>query len=187
MNDDVIKQRILKTAIEIFDEVGFHGATIRNIAQKADCSMPMMYYYYKSKAFLYEEVAVNQFFALIEKLNSNLDFRQHPMELYTQVVMQRQKLEPLDKAIYRIASRLWFGFEGTWEQRSRIIDWEKDRIKDNRRILDRYVKKEEDRQIFAEIFLSFLENEVNKVIFLNMEINEKYFKEQLAFLLNRVN
>ena len=60
MNEEIKKQRILKTAIEIFDQEGFHGTTIRNIAQRADCSMPMMYYYYKNKASLYEEVAVNQ-------------------------------------------------------------------------------------------------------------------------------
>jgi AcrR family transcriptional regulator len=47
MTDD-LKLKIKTIAVEHFNKDGYHGATIRNIANEAQCSLPMVYYYYKS-------------------------------------------------------------------------------------------------------------------------------------------
>jgi AcrR family transcriptional regulator len=44
-----IKERILKESVRLFSEKGYHGASMRDIAAAAECSLPMLYYYYKSK------------------------------------------------------------------------------------------------------------------------------------------
>ena len=50
------KQRILKIAIQEFVEKGYEGAHLQRIADRANTNKPVVYYYFKSKENLYEEV-----------------------------------------------------------------------------------------------------------------------------------
>ena len=50
-----MRERIKEVAVEHFDRNGYHGTTIRNIAEDVDCSLPMIYYYYNSKKELFDE------------------------------------------------------------------------------------------------------------------------------------
>lgn len=181
-----LKDRILYAAVGLFCKNGFHGTSMREIAEEANCSLPMMYYYYKNKSELYEEIAVNQFFALMARLNAELDLQQHPVELYLQVARQRSSLNAYDSAVMKIAYRLWYGFEGMEELRGKITHWEKDRVANSRRMLDPYVGRECDRQPFAEVFTGFLESVVTKIILLDEQIPMETLRTQLTFLLDKV-
>ena len=44
-----LRERIKEVAVEQFNANGYHGTTIRNIAKEVNCSLPMIYYYYKNK------------------------------------------------------------------------------------------------------------------------------------------
>jgi AcrR family transcriptional regulator len=184
--DSDLRERIVHAAAMLICRDGFHGTSMRDIAGQAECSLPMMYYYFKNKDELYEEIAINRFFTLIGRMNAAHDFSLPPAELYTQVAMQRKNLNHYDKAIFKINYKLWLGFEGTPELRLKIIDWERNRVSDNRRILDKYVKNEEERQMFAEVFLGFLENMINKIVLFNDDISEDELKSELALLLSKV-
>jgi AcrR family transcriptional regulator len=50
------KQRILKAAIKLFAEKGKYGTRMEEIAAKAKINKAMVYYYYTSKDYLYNEV-----------------------------------------------------------------------------------------------------------------------------------
>lgn len=73
------KQRILKSAIQEFVERGYDGAHIKRIAEKANSNKPVVYYYFKSKENLYEEVLssiLKQAFANVEiTLNKKMSFK----------------------------------------------------------------------------------------------------------------
>ena len=49
MADKDLRDRIKEVAVEHFNANGYHGTTIRNIAKDVNCSLPMIYYYYKNK------------------------------------------------------------------------------------------------------------------------------------------
>ena len=59
-----IKERILKESVGLFSEKGYHGASMRDIAAAAGCSLPMLYYYYKNKDELFYAVAYSEFVLL---------------------------------------------------------------------------------------------------------------------------
>jgi AcrR family transcriptional regulator len=50
------RERILEAATEEFAEKGLAGARVDEIAQKSACNKQLIYYYFKSKQGLYEEV-----------------------------------------------------------------------------------------------------------------------------------
>ena len=72
----------MENAVRIFK--GFHGISIRDIANASECSLPTLYYHYKSKDKLFEEIVINQFFIIIEKMNRKLYLNAKPEELYFQ-------------------------------------------------------------------------------------------------------
>lgn len=50
------KERILKTAAEIFAEHGFEQTSMRVIAEKSNVTKPAVYYYFPDKKHLFEEI-----------------------------------------------------------------------------------------------------------------------------------
>jgi AcrR family transcriptional regulator len=51
-----VRERILETALDEFYECGFHGATMRNIANKAGCSAANVYNHFENKSELLVEI-----------------------------------------------------------------------------------------------------------------------------------
>ena len=43
------RERILAAALELFAEQGFEGATMRGIAERAECSLGLAYRYFRTK------------------------------------------------------------------------------------------------------------------------------------------
>ncbi len=56
VNSQETKQRILNAAVEEFVEYGYDGAHMQRIAEKSGTNKSIIYYYFKNKENLYEEV-----------------------------------------------------------------------------------------------------------------------------------
>lgn len=59
---DSTRDRILAAAVELFSERSFDGATLREIAQRAGVTQPLLHYHYRSKDELWR-AAVDSLFA----------------------------------------------------------------------------------------------------------------------------
>lgn len=68
--DELAKKRILKSAKKLFLEKGFENATVREIARKAQCSHTSIYFYFKDKLGVLEEIAKTP----LEELYKDLEF-----------------------------------------------------------------------------------------------------------------
>jgi len=53
-NDSITRQRILRAALRIFADCGYAGASVQAIVDAAKVTKPTLYYYFKSKAGLYQ-------------------------------------------------------------------------------------------------------------------------------------
>ncbi|MDH3455437.1 MAG: TetR family transcriptional regulator [Gemmatimonadota bacterium] len=58
-SDPETRQRIARAALEEFAEFGFHGGRTDRIAKRAEANKQLLYYYFGSKAKLYEAVLQN--------------------------------------------------------------------------------------------------------------------------------
>lgn len=187
MTDSELKTRILEAAASLFCANGFHGTSMREIAARASCSLPMMYYYFSSKNELYEEIAVSQFFELIKRLNGQLDLSRHPVDLYLHVARQRRDLIGFNRSVMKVAYKLWYGFEGSAELRAKITQWERDRVANTRKVMDRFVPNEADRQAFAEVFTNCFESIITKIVMLEQDIPEEAIRRQLELLMSKIS
>lgn len=105
--DNNIKQRIYDCALELFSQQGYDGTSIRQIAEKANTTIPMIYYYYKSKGQLLQDI-----------LNGGIKQLQDSVKTDSSSPPQQQ----LETAIYRFLAycsenramtalifQMWFG------------------------------------------------------------------------------
>ena len=180
--DQSKKDRLLENAVKIFSEKGFHGTNMREIANASECSLPTLYYHYKSKNELFEEIVVNQFLKVTEKMNQKLDLNASPEDLYFQVLKTRKDLEGFDKEVFKMALKVWLGFEGEGKAREQIVDWENRRAESNRQFLDKVVRNESVREDVTEIFINYMENIINRIVLLDEDINDERIRRQIALL-----
>lgn len=70
------KERILQTAIEVFSKDGFHGSKITKIAELADVAAGSIYLHFSNKEQILEEVLVRSWSKIelqIKELTDNMD------------------------------------------------------------------------------------------------------------------
>lgn len=184
MTDINTKERILENAVSIFSVKGFHGTSMRDIANASECSLPTLYYHYKSKNELFEEIVVNQFLKITEKMNRRLDLNAKPEDLYFQVLKTRKELKGFDKEVFKMALKVWLGFEGEGRAREQVMDWENKRAGANRKFIDKAVSNESIREDVTEILINYMENVINRIILLEEDIDDEKLKKQIALLFN---
>lgn len=182
MTDLNAKTRILENAVRLFSIKGFHGTSMRDIANASECSLPTLYYHYKSKNELFEEIVVNQFLKITEKMNRQLDINANPEDLYFQVLKTRMDLKGFDKEVFKMALKVWLGFEGEGRAREQVRDWEKKRAGANRRFIDKAVRNESLCEDVTEILINYMENVINRIILLDEDIDNDKIRRQIALL-----
>lgn len=105
------RQGLIVTALEEFARVGFHAASLREIADKAQLSSRTLYNYYPDKLTLFEaclEYSGRQIHPELPDLHGDLRAQ---LVIYT-TEMQRQLSAPLNLHIARLIYREGSDFDG---------------------------------------------------------------------------
>jgi AcrR family transcriptional regulator len=181
--DDGIEQRILTEAVKLFSEKGFHGTSMRELASAASCSLPMLYYYYNNKEDLFYKLAYSEFVLLIEKLNSQVKRGVPLSEIYFEAVKQRKELSAYDKAVYKLAMKVWLGFDGDSKAKNDLLVWENGRLERTKRIFSALCDNEKNLETFSNIIVRIMENMIEKIILFDDEISDDEIKNEIQFLI----
>lgn len=182
-NDEGIKERILAESVRLFSEKGFHGTSMRDIASRAECSLPMLYYYYKNKEELFYEVAYKEFVRMIDRMNSETKIGENIKETYFNAIKQRKELSSYDKAVYKLSLKTWLGFEGEARVRMDLIEWENGRFERTKLILERYIEDKDKIPLVSSLLARIMENMTEKIILLDEEIPDDIIKNEINYLM----
>ena len=100
------RDQLLQTAISLFSERGFEGASVNDIVNRAGVSKRMVYHYFTNKALLYQEAL---FFAFSELAK-----------------MEHQAVESADDLAHAVKNlvRVYFDFPRQHPEFSRLLRWE---------------------------------------------------------------
>lgn len=176
------KDRILQNAVLQFSAKGFHGTNMRDIAAASECSMPTLYYHYKSKGDLFEEIVVNQFLKVTERMNLTINLAAEPLEIYCQMIKSRKELNGMDRDVYKMALKVWLGFEDNGKAREHVLEWESRRASTNRQFIDKGIINKALREDVTDILINYMENLINRIILLDEDVDEEKVKRQLELL-----
>lgn len=185
--DEGIRERILAESVRLFSEKGFHGTSMRDIASGAECSLPMLYYYYKNKEDLFYEVAYKELVGMIERMNSKTVIGATIHETYFNAMKQRKELSSYDKAVCKLSLKVWLGFDGDSKVRKDLIEWKNGRVERTKKILDRYIQNKDILPLFSNLLTRVMENMTEKIILLDEDIPDEEIKKEIEYLMKILN
>lgn len=177
-----LRDRIKKVAVKHFNTNGYHGTTIRNIAKDVDCSLPMIYYYYKNKKELFDEIIKNEFFNLLKrqasllKINDIIDF-------YTKFIYDLNSLNDYDKQVYRLGIKVYLSFDGDDELMNLLDEWEKSILPRHHEILKPYLKNRTNEKAVVRTMVHLMETMIENIVVKNRYLPEDEIREEISIVL----
>jgi AcrR family transcriptional regulator len=182
MTDQDLRQTIKSIAVDHFDTHGFHGTTIRTIASEAGCSLPMVYYYYKSKKALFHEIIKRDYFNLLAREARRL--KPHDIiDFYVTFIRYIMDLSAHEKKIYRLGIKVYLGFDGDEELHSLMDAWEASIVPRHFELILPHLDEKDDAQVIVRTFVHVLENMIERIIVKNRSLTEREIREELTLVL----
>ncbi|MEA4822838.1 MAG: TetR/AcrR family transcriptional regulator [Clostridiaceae bacterium] len=182
MSDQDLRERIKEVAVEHFNANGYHGTTIRNIANDVNCSLPMIYYYYKNKKELFDEIIKKEFFNLIKRQASLLKIND-VIDFYTKFVYDLNALSRYDKQVYRLGVKVYLSFDGDEELMGIMDEWEKTILPRHFHILQPYLKNTDNDTAVVRTLVHLLETLIDSIVVKNRYLPEKEIREEITIVL----
>lgn len=182
MSGTDLKERIKEVAVEHFDESGYHGTTIRNIAGDVGCSLPMIYYYYENKKELFDEIIKKDFFKIIDKQASGLTM-DNVVEFYTKFIFDLNFLSDYEKKVYRLGIKVYLLFDGDEELMSLMDEWEKGILPRHRKILEPFIKDDDKKDARTRTLIHLLETMIINIVVKNRYLPEDEIREEISIIL----
>lgn len=177
-----LRQIIKRIAVENFNRNGYHGTTIRTIASEANCSLPMVYYYYKSKKDLFHEIIKKDFFAMLKRESEQLESNSI-VNFYTHFLLRIMKLSDYEKKIYRLGISVYLSFDGDKELIALMDAWEASIIPRHYQLVLPHVKDISKAEIIVRTLMHLLENLIECIVVKNRTMTEQEIREELSLVL----
>lgn len=178
-----LKEKIKEVAVEHFNSSGYHGTTIRNIAHDVNCSLPMIYYYYKNKKELFDEIIKKEFFNLLQEQASLLKIND-VVDFYTKFVYNLNALSSYDKQVYRLGVKVYLSFDGDEELMRLMDEWETNILPRHYQILKPYLKNTDNDVAVVRTLMHLLETMIENIVVKNRYLPEKEIREEIAIVLH---
>lgn len=182
MSDINLRERIKEVAVEHFNANGYHGSTIRNIAKDVNCSLPMIYYYYKNKKELFDEIIKNEFFNIIKKQASLLKV-DNIIDFYTKFIYDLNFLSSYDKQVYRLGIKVYLSFDGDEELMGLLDEWEKGVLPRHCQILKPYLRNAENDIAVVRTLVHLMETMIESIVVKNRFLPEIEIREEISVVL----
>lgn len=84
-----VRERLLRAALDIFNERGYASTSVREIVEAAGVTKPVLYYYFKNKEGIYVELISKPFevleVILTEALHETLSARERVQQLFSHI------------------------------------------------------------------------------------------------------
>lgn len=182
MADIDLRERIKEVAVRQFNTNGYYGTTIRNIARDVNCSLPMIYYYYKNKKELFDEIIKKEFFGILKKQASLLKI-DNIIDFYTRFVYDLNFLGDYDKQVYRLGIKVYLSFDGDEELMKLMDEWEKGIMPRHHDILRPYLKNVENETAVVRTLVHLLETMIENIVVKNRFLPESEIRDEISIVL----
>jgi len=182
MADIDLRERIKEVAVRQFNTNGYYGTTIRNIARDVNCSLPMIYYYYKNKKELFDEIIKKEFFGILKKQASLLKI-DNVIDFYTKFIYDLNFLGDYDKQVYRLGIKVYLSFDGDEELMKLMDEWEKGIMPRHHDILRPYLKNVENETAVVRTLVHLLETMIENIVVKNRFLPESEIRDEISIVL----
>lgn len=175
----LIRDKIVYHALRLFDQHGYHGATLRDIYMAAGCKMPTIYHYFKNKEALFDQIVRVQYEELVDSLGDEIPKGLSFRESCIYRVKRKKTLTEDERLIYRLAIKTWLGFEGCESSRQKLLEWEQARYESN---LKAYAEITSS-MLWVKFITRSLTNMIIRIILLDENPTDDEIQEEISMIL----
>lgn len=118
---------ILKAATELFARKGYAGCSIREICQAAGVTKPVLYYHFRSKEHVYQELLLNVFNQTATNLLMLTRYRGNLRERLVKYVSTEFQSVKRDPETIRLLFRMMFSPEGDYPRFNFVEEFQRER------------------------------------------------------------
>ncbi len=183
MPDQDLKVRIKQAAVDQFDNDGYYGTTIRNIAKAVDCSLPMVYYYFQSKRELFHEIIKKDYFELLKRQAAKVQAGDL-IDFYVEFVYGLRDLGDYDRKVYRLGVKVYLSFDGDEELKQVMDEWERSILPRHCQLVLPRLKNADNGLILVRTLMHLLENLVESIVVKNRALSREEIREELSVILS---
>src|SRR5690625_5654669 len=91
VNPNPSKQKVIDAASLLFFQHGFHGTSVRDIAERAAVNVSLISYYFKSKQGLLEYAVTQYYEEYLEVIDHVVDSNQEAIEILQKLIEARSE------------------------------------------------------------------------------------------------
>jgi AcrR family transcriptional regulator len=170
-----MKEKIKHCARQLFDQNGFHGTSMRDIAKMAECKPPTVYHYFESKEALFDEAVRITYINFVAEQPERALL---PEEYCVETLLQVKALSVEEARIHRLALKIGFGGDGSAATREKLRAWE---IEQNERHIARMLTTISS-VAWAQIIMRTLSDLRHRILFFNEDLSEGEIREIFRLL-----
>ena len=122
------RNSILNSAIQLFAEKGYAGSSIREICSAAGVTKPVLYYHFRSKEHLYQELMLDLFNQTSKNLLRLTKFRGTLRERLILYVVSEFRNCTKDPSSVRLLFRMMFAPEGEYPHFNFLQEFKRERM-----------------------------------------------------------
>ncbi len=179
------RNSILNVAMELFAQKGFAGCSIREICQAAGVTKPVLYYHFRSKEHLYQELMLDMFNQTRKNLLRLSKFRgalRDRLILYVTTEFRNSRKDP--KSI-RLLFRMMFAPEGEYPYFNFIEEFKRERKVIAGFISEQYSKRcsKSEVELIASALMGMMLVEILEYLFTGRRTLTRRTAEKLVDLL----
>ena len=182
MKEENLKARIKEAAVEHFNRDGYHGTTIRGIAGDVGCSLPMIYYYYKNKKELFDEIVKRDYFQLLSKQELSLESGD-VIEGYTRLIHSLNSLSSYDKHLYRLGVKVYLSFDGDEEHIQDMDTYEEAVYVSHAACIKPHLVESADCDLIAHTLMHLLDTLIMEIVVKGKTLPEEQIRAEISLIL----
>lgn len=184
MGEKDLRIRIKEVAVEHFNSSGYHGTTIRNIANEVNCSLPMIYYYYKSKKELFDEIIRKDYLELLKGLAMPLEMN-GAVDFYTEFVHNLNSLSRHDRHIYRLGIKVYLSFDGDEDHIQAMENYEESVFIRHAEILKPYLSNPANCAVVVRTLIHLLDTLIIEIVVKGRYIPKEDIRAEISLVLGK--
>ena len=177
-----VQQRIIREAVKLFSNKGFHNTSMREIMHAAGCTQPTLYYYFKNKQALFRESVLGEFQRMMGQFIDDVDASQPVKDIYIKAVIRRKHFTEYQKQVYRLAIQGWYHMLGDEEVEAQLQKWVLEVIGARRVFLAKHIRDPAKLETFTALLMHVFLNLTEQIVLKNIDIPDDEIDSRLTLL-----
>ncbi len=177
-----MQQKIIREAVKLFSDKGYHGTSMRDIMKAADCTQPTLYYYFDSKHALFQESVLGEFRRMMEQMISEVDLSLSPKEIYVRAVVKRKHFTEYQKQVYRLAVQGWYRLLGDDEVENQLCGWVVEMMERRKVYLAKNIRNPAQLDTFTALLMHVFLNLTEQIVLKGIDVSDEEIDRRFSML-----